>query len=126
LIHDGARPLIKKEFIDNLLDQMNDYKGATIAVKAKDTVKIGNENDEVIATTNRNNTWIVQTPQCFDRKILLRCHETTPDNLSTDDCTLLERENYKVKLVNGDYSNIKLTTKEDINIIKEYVKTLHK
>ena len=101
---------------------MNNYKGATIGVKSKDTIKISNKCGIVINTTKRENTWIIQTPQCFDRKILLTLHEKYKELEVTDDCMFLEKANYKVKIIEGDYTNIKITTFEDLNIIKEFLK----
>lgn len=71
IIHDGARPLIKQEYIDKCMENINKFKGVTIGVKTKDTIKITDENNVVSNTTDRSNTWIIQTPQCFERKKLL-------------------------------------------------------
>jgi len=122
VIHDGARPMIKDRYISDSLMELTNYPGTTIAVKSKDTIKISNDNDEVLDTTKRQNTWIIQTPQCFDRKILLDMHIKQNGNPDiTDDCMMLEKEGYKIKLVSGDYTNIKLTTKEDLDIIKNLI-----
>ena len=98
----------------------------TIGVKSKDTIKITDENNTVIETTSRNNTWIIQTPQCFKRKILLELHKKYNNEDITDDCILLERNNNKVKVIEGDYTNIKITTYEDLNIVKEYLNSVKK
>ena len=91
---------------------MKNYNGATIAVKSKDTIKISDHNGVVISTTERKNTWLIQTPQCFKRGILLNAHEKYKDNENiTDDCMLLEIEGEAVKLIEGDYTNIKVTTR---------------
>ena len=98
---------------------MNLYKGVSIGVKSKDTIKIVDDYNEVINTTNRNNTFVIQTPQCFDKNTLLEVHNKYKANTDiTDDCMLLEKENYKIKIISGDYSNIKITTQEDIKFIK--------
>ena len=123
IIHDGARPLIKQEYINNTIEEMINFKGVTIGVKSKDTIKITDDNGIVESTTKRSNTWIIQTPQCFDRKILLDLHEKYKDSIVTDDCMLLEKDGYKVKIIEGDYTNIKLTTYEDINVIKEFLRS---
>lgn len=121
IIHDGARPLIKDEYINNCLYEMDNYKGVTIGVKSKDTIKITNNDEEVIETTVRKNTWLIQTPQCFDRKILFSSHKKIKDKQNiTDDCSLLENCGYKIKIIEGDYMNIKVTTKEDIYIINVF------
>jgi 2-C-methyl-D-erythritol 4-phosphate cytidylyltransferase len=119
IIHDGARPLIKQEYIINCIENMKEFKGASIGVKSKDTIKITDENNIVINTTNRNSTWLIQTPQCFDRLTLLKMHDKYKNEDVTDDCSLLEKDKYKVKIIQGDYSNIKITTSEDLDIIKK-------
>ena len=119
IIQDGARPRIKLEYIDKCLEQMKDFKGATTAVKSKDTIKICDDNGVVIETTNRANTYIIQTPQCFDRKILKELHEKFQDDESiTDDCMVFETGGYKIKVVFGDYTNIKVTTFDDLHLVK--------
>lgn len=126
IIHDGARPMIKQEYINKCVESMEFFKAATIGIKAKDTIKIADENNIVINTTNRANTWIIQTPQCFERKTLQLLHNRYKNENVTDDCMLLELGKYKVKLLEGDYTNIKITTKEDTNIVNEFMKTSKK
>lgn len=121
IIHDGARPAIKEQYINKCIEEMNNHKGVTIGVKSKDTIKITNNDGIVINTTKRENTYIVQTPQCFERKILLNLHEKYKNEEVTDDCMLLEKDGYEVKIIEGDYTNIKVTTYEDMNIIKEFL-----
>lgn len=121
IIHDGARPAIKQKYISECIESMEEFEGATVGVKSKDTIKIADDNNIITSTTKRSNTWIIQTPQCFDRKTLLGMHEKFKSEEVTDDCMLLEKGNYKVKIVEGDYTNIKVTTAEDINIIKEFL-----
>ena len=121
IIHDGARPAIKQKYISECIESMEEFEGATVGVKSKDTIKIADDNNIITSTTKRSNTWIIQTPQCFDRKTLLGMHEKFKSEEVTDDCMLLEKGNYKVKIIEGDYTNIKVTTAEDINIIKEFL-----
>ena len=120
IIHDGARPMIKQEYINKCIENINEIKGVTIGVKSKDTIKITDENNIVVSTTNRENTWIIQTPQCFERETLLNMHEKYKNSEVTDDCMLLEKGSYKVKIIDGDYTNIKITTYEDIKIIEQF------
>lgn len=122
LIHDGARPCIKQNYINECLYSMSKYSGVTIGVKSKDTIKIVNKDNIIISTTKRANTWITQTPQCFDRKILLRMHEKFIESDVTDDCELLEKGGYEVKIIEGDYTNIKITTFEDLAIMSSILK----
>lgn len=121
IIHDGARPLIKQEYINKCIENMDKFKGTTIGVKSKDTIKISDENNIVVNTTKRANTWLIQTPQCFDRNTLLKMYNKYKDIEVTDDCELLEMDNYKIKIIEGDYTNIKITTIEDINIFKGFI-----
>ena len=127
LIHDAARPLIKGEYIDNCIKALNEYDGAITGVKVKDTIKIVNDNLEISSSTKRTNTYISQTPQAFYRKLLLNLHEKYKDNLDiTDDSMLLEKDNYKVKIVNGDYSNIKITTPDDYIYASQFIKKIRR
>ena len=121
IIHDGARPAIKQEYINSAIEEMGNFKGVTIGVKSKDTIKITDENGIVNHTTKRSNTWIVQTPQCFDREILLELHEKYKDIEVTDDCMILEKGGYKIKIIEGDYTNIKVTTYDDMNVITQFL-----
>ena len=120
IIHDGARPMIKEEYVNKCIESMDKFKGVTIGVKSKDTIKITDDNNIVVSTTKRANTWIIQTPQCFDRNILLAMHEKYKNEDATDDCGLLEKDGYQVKIIEGDYTNIKITTYEDIDIVKSF------
>lgn len=122
LIHDGARPLVQASYIDGCLAAMDTCHGATMAVRSKDTIKLADENNMVITTTKRANTWLIQTPQCFHREILLAAHEREMGNPEiTDDCMLLELAGEPVKLVEGDYTNIKVTTAEDLALVEKFL-----
>lgn len=116
LVHDSARPLIKVETIEAVIKSAQEYGGAIAAVPVKDTIKVVNVEGFVIDTPPRKDLISVQTPQGFKREILLKAYEQAlKDNfLGTDDSSLVERLGYKVKLVQSDYANIKITTPEDI------------
>lgn len=122
IIHDGARPGVKQEYINKCIEMVEEFKGVTIGVKSKDTIKITDDDGVVINSTKRSNTWIIQTPQCFDKGVLLDLHEKYKNEEVTDDCMLLEKGGYKVKVIEGDYTNIKVTTYEDISIMEEWLK----
>ncbi len=119
VIHDGARPNVKLNYIENSIKAMEEFKGSTIAVKSKDTIKICDDNQVVKSTTKRVNTWIIQTPQCFDKEVLKSAHEKFDinDEKMTDDCMVLEALGYPIKVIEGDYSNIKVTTYSDMRIV---------
>ena len=84
--------------------------------------KIVNKKNEVIETTERTNTYQIQTPQAFKKDLLLKLHETNHQDNITDDCMLLEQAGYPVKVIEGDYTNIKITTKEDLDILELLMK----
>lgn len=122
IIQDGARPGIKDAYLNNCLAQMDNYVGVSIGVRTKDTVKIVDKNGLVLQTTDRDYTWLMQTPQCFDYKILKELHNKYRNNLVTDDCMLLEKAGYPVKIIEGDDTNLKVTTCADLKIMNVLLK----
>lgn len=124
IIHDGARPLIKSEDIENTIRAAKENKAAAVGVFVKDTVKVVDKNGFVISTPDRSTLFAVQTPQIFDfelyRKAAQNAREKGLD--FTDDCQLVESFNQKVKTVVGSYSNIKITTPDDIVLAENLLK----
>lgn len=116
LIHDGARPLITKDIIERCIDEAKEFGAVSVGVPIKDTIKIMEENKIVKYTPKRENVWITQTPQAFQLEIIKSAHEfARKENvLGTDDAMLVEHMGGKVKMVQGDYENIKITTPEDL------------
>lgn len=128
VIHDGARPFISSQVISNSIQEAVVSGGCIVAVPIKDTIKICDENNNIISTPNRKDIWLAQTPQTFKYDIILKAHEESQKNdfLGTDDASLLEHLNIPVKTILGDYNNIKITTQEDLIIAKEISKLLFK
>ena len=124
IIHDGARPLIKSEDIENTIRAAKENKAAAVGVFVKDTVKVVDKNGFVVSTPDRSTLFAVQTPQIFDfelyRKAAQNAREKGLD--FTDDCQLVESFNKKVKTVVGSYSNIKITTPDDIVLAENLLK----
>ena len=124
IIHDGARPLIKSEDIENTIRAAKENKAAAVGVFVKDTVKVVDKNGFVVSTPDRSTLFAVQTPQIFDfelyRKAAQNAREKGLD--FTDDCQLVESFNQKVKTVVGSYSNIKITTPDDIVLAENLLK----
>lgn len=110
LIHDGARPFISKEVIERVLDEAIDTGAAIPCIKAKDTIR----NKE--GTLNREELYMVQTPQGFDIELLLEAYEKAFDEdfYGTDDASLVERLGGQVSIVQGSEANKKITTPEDL------------
>ena len=124
VIHDGARPLIKAEDIEKTIREAREYGAAATGVKVKDTIKIIDKDGFVESTPDRSTLFSVQTPQIFNfflyKQALEKAQKEGRD--FTDDCQLLEFAGHKVKMVDGSYSNIKITTQEDIPLAESYLK----
>lgn len=121
-IADGARPLVTPELITAAVDAARKYGAAAPAVPVKDTIKTA-ENGLVTGTPDRSKLFAVQTPQVFRADIikgaLTKCiRENIP---VTDDCSAVEAMGHPVYLVEGSYSNIKITTQEDLIISQAYL-----
>ena len=122
-IHDGARPLVKPEHILSVVSDALDFGAAVLAVPAKDTIKIV-ENAEVISTPPREKLFLIQTPQVFEKNKYIEAYEKAQkEGLDlTDDCQLIEAAGGKIHITVGDYTNIKITTPEDIFIAEALLK----
>ena len=118
LVHDGARPFISKSLIDNCIEEAKNHNAVVVGVPVKDTIKVINEDNDIVDTPERSKLWAVQTPQTFNYDILVKSYEDAFKNefYGTDDAMLVERIGYKVKMIEGSYNNIKITTQEDLNI----------
>ncbi|PMC81197.1 2-C-methyl-D-erythritol 4-phosphate cytidylyltransferase [Anaerococcus hydrogenalis] len=117
LTHDGVRPFASKKLFKNIMDELREYKAVISAVKSKDTVKIVGEDLLVKNTPLRKEVYNVQTPQAFDKEMILSYYEKyiKSDLTITDDSQLFEIfSKEKIKVVEGEYSNIKITTPEDL------------
>ncbi|MCY8546709.1 2-C-methyl-D-erythritol 4-phosphate cytidylyltransferase [Bacillus vallismortis] len=116
LVHDGARPFIKHEQIDELIAKAVQAGAAILAVPVKDTIKRV-QDLQVRETIERSSLWAVQTPQAFRLSLLMKAHAEAEHKgfLGTDDASLVEEmEGGSVRVVEGSYTNIKLTTPDDL------------
>ena len=124
IIHDGARPLIKSQDIENTIRAAKENKAAAVGVFVKDTVKVVDKNGFVVSTPDRSTLFAVQTPQIFDFELYRNAAQNAREKGFdfTDDCQLVESFNQKVKTVVGSYSNIKITTPDDIVLAENLLK----
>ncbi|KGF05314.1 2-C-methyl-D-erythritol 4-phosphate cytidylyltransferase [Anaerococcus lactolyticus] len=126
LSHDGVRPFASRGLFLRVLKEMETYKAAISATKSKDTVKVANENGEVEFTPNREFVYNIQTPQGFDTRLIKSLYKKYFESEAkiTDDSQLFEffDRDEPVKIVEGEYSNIKMTTTEDIIFAKAFIK----
>lgn len=121
LIHDGARPLIETGIVRRALNSISGFEGVVVGVPVKDTIKEVS-GSLIKKTLKRDAIWAVQTPQVFLYSSLMKAYQQAmrEEFYSTDDSALIERNGGKVKMVEGSYSNIKITTPDDI-IVAELV-----
>jgi 2-C-methyl-D-erythritol 4-phosphate cytidylyltransferase len=116
LIHDGARPFIDKETICKSIEGAKMNGACTVAVPVKDTIKVADSNKIITKTLKRDELYLIQTPQAFRYELILEAHKKalSENALATDDTMLVEALGCKVKIIDGDYFNIKITTPEDL------------
>lgn len=130
LIHDGARPFVKRENLHKLAEQAYKSGAALLAVQVTDTIK--SDATGSLTTLDRQHLWAAQTPQAFQLSTIKEAHEKAKADsfYGTDDTSLVERLNGNVEVVEGSYDNIKLTTPEDMEkahaILEKRVKDEHK
>lgn len=126
LIHDGVRPMIDSDLIKKIIVETNQHKACVLGVNVKDTIKRVDDKGYVVETPSRNHLYAIQTPQAFERTLILSAYKEgyAMNFKATDDAMLIEQfTTTKVKVVEGSYSNIKITTLEDISMFKDYIST---
>jgi 2-C-methyl-D-erythritol 4-phosphate cytidylyltransferase len=123
VIHDGVRPFVTKDMIINSIETAKKFKAVGVAVPVKDTIKVVGKDNIIQSTPERKTLWAIQTPQTFNYELIMRAHEQARHDgyYGTDDAVLVERLGEQVKLIEGAYENIKITTPEDIVIAETFV-----
>lgn len=123
LVHDGGRPAVSVKIIDESIKLCHNSAAVVAAVPVKPTIKVVDPQSLVVRKTlDRNELWEVQTPQTFKKDILVKAHRKAKNNQATDDASLVEDLGVAVKVCLGDYRNIKVTTKEDIGLVKTFIR----
>lgn len=124
LIHDGARPFVSHKIINDAVKYAEIYKAAAPGVMPKDTIKIKGENNFSVETLMRNNLVAIQTPQAFEFNLIYNCHKEVKKRgiVVTDDTSVVELFGNKVYIYEGNYTNIKITTPEDLALAKYLVR----
>ena len=115
VIHDGARPLVTVDLIERGLEAARETGAAAAAIPVTDTIKVAAGDRIVHQTPPRQNLWAVQTPQVFRVDIISEAYRQAKGEV-TDDASLVEQAGYKVKLYQGSYDNIKITTPDDLTL----------
>ena len=117
VVHDGARPLVTRELISDVLAAAREAGAALCGVPVSDTLKRAARQGLVEATVDREGLWQAQTPQAFRRDLLLRAHDAT-DADATDDAALVEALGEPVRIISGSNSNLKVTTPDDLRLAR--------
>lgn len=127
LIHDGVRPFITRQLLRESIDLARSGDGALVAVPAKDTIKTVRDGI-VIDTPPRETLWQAQTPQSFRFGVIHEAHLAAEREgfMGTDDASLVERRGGRIRVVRGDYRNIKITTPEDLVLAEAFLTNPHK
>lgn len=132
-IHDGARPFVTEDMIEQAFACVKEKEACVIGMPVKDTIKIADEAGYAVNTPKRSLVWMIQTPQVFTLSLITRAYEELivkekqilQDGVQiTDDACVVELlTNHKVKLVEGSYENIKITTPEDLQVAELFIQT---
>lgn len=126
LVHDAARPLITRRIIEAVIRETRRYDAAVVGVKISDTVKLEKNRGFYATTLDRSKLWTVQTPQGFLFELLVRAHENARRKqiFGTDEAFLVERLRKPIRIVEGEPTNIKITTKGDLKRAEFLLKML--
>jgi 2-C-methyl-D-erythritol 4-phosphate cytidylyltransferase len=123
-IHDGVRPFVTNAMIEDSIHSAARYGAVVLAMPVKDTIKMSNPDGTVLKTLDRESLWQIQTPQTFQVSIIREAYyRATKDGfVGTDDASLVERLGVTVHILPGSYTNIKITTPEDLLLANLFLK----
>jgi 2-C-methyl-D-erythritol 4-phosphate cytidylyltransferase len=125
VIHDGARPFVSPSLIDRCVDEAQAKGAVVIGLRARDTIKSVSELRKVLSTPDRDSLWEIQTPQAFQRDVIVQAHQWATENAihGTDDATLVERLGNAVYVLDGEITNLKVTVPEDLLWAETLIRT---
>jgi len=121
VVHDGVRPFLSEALLRRVLEAASETNGAIAAMPLKETPKQVREDGTVLSTPDRARLYLAQTPQVFPRKVLMEAYQKAYADgvVSTDDSALVERLGFPVRIVEGEWDNIKITTAEDLHLAEK-------
>jgi 2-C-methyl-D-erythritol 4-phosphate cytidylyltransferase len=116
VIHDGVRPFVTREMIEDSIRSAERFGAVVMAMPMKETIKMANPDGTILKTLDRETLWQIQTPQTFQANVIREAHQKASEEgfTGTDDASLVERLGMKVHILPGSYTNIKITTPEDL------------
>ena len=124
-IHDGARPFVDEEMLERAYDTVRKYKACVAGVPSKDTIKLINEEQFAVTTPEREYVWAVQTPQVFEKTLIFEAYARLMEeecvHVTDDEMVVEQMMRLPVKLFEGSYENIKITTPEDLDIARIFL-----
>ncbi len=123
-IHDGVRPFVSKAMIEDSIHSAVKYGAVVLAMPVKETIKMSNPDGTVLKTLDRESLWQIQTPQTFQVDIIKEAYYRAMKDgfVGTDDASLVERLGGTVHILPGSYTNIKITTPEDLLLANLFLK----
>ncbi|MFW5996148.1 MAG: 2-C-methyl-D-erythritol 4-phosphate cytidylyltransferase [Halanaerobiaceae bacterium] len=117
LIHDGARPLLQFEVLEEILAALKEFTALTAGRKVKDAIKVRDKNNFVRESLDRGNLVAVSTPQAFNYELIMKAHRNVSEDIKIyDDASLVEELGGEVKIIEDTYDNIKITTPLDLEV----------
>jgi 2-C-methyl-D-erythritol 4-phosphate cytidylyltransferase len=124
VIHDGVRPFVTREMIEESIRSAMRFRAVVFAMPVKETIKLVHPDGTVLRTLERESLWQVQTPQSFQVDLIKKAYAKAIEDgfIGTDDASLVERLGEKVHILPGAYTNIKITTPEDLLLAKLLLK----
>ena len=124
LIHDAARPNISGDTINRICETLVEHSACAVGVKVADTVKVSEDGEFISETLDRSKLWQIQTPQAFKKELILKCHKNAAFEgfEATDDCMIAEKYGVKIKLVEGNRANLKITDFNDLAVMEGLMK----
>lgn len=126
LIHDGARPFVTVDMISRSMDCVRKGQSCVVGMPVKDTIKVVGEDGVAKESPERSTLWQIQTPQTFSYSLIKSAYEkviASDDSTVTDDAMVLEKAiGQSVKVIEGSYRNLKITTPEDLIVAEAYLK----
>lgn len=124
-IHDGVRPFVTRAMIEDSIQSAARHGAVVLAMPVKETIKMSKPDGTILKTLDRESLWQIQTPQTFQINIIKEAyHRATKDSFfGTDDASLVERLGVTVHILPGSYTNIKITTPEDMLLANLFLKT---
>ncbi len=127
-IHDGVRPFVTRAMIEDSIHSALRYGAVVLAMPVKETIKMSNPDGTVLKTLDRESLWQIQTPQTFQINVIREAYNLAMKDgfVGTDDASLVERSGVTVHILPGSYTNIKITTPEDLLLADLFLKNLTK